>query len=59
MNEPVDDNGTPPVEPRAATLSDRVRSLRLPDRPTAEPGTRAWLPWHCACCSPAAPASSA
>jgi multidrug resistance efflux pump len=29
----------------ALSLSDRVRSLRLPDRPTGRAGGVAWLPW--------------
>jgi HlyD family secretion protein len=31
--------------PRPLSLSDRVRSLRLPDRKVQPPGKTSWLPW--------------
>src|SRR5262245_52588263 len=42
--KPQDDSaeGTPR---RPLSLSDRVRSLRLSNRPAARPARRAWLPW--------------
>src|SRR5437016_196398 len=30
---------------RASSLSDRVRSLRLPDRPAVSTAVLSWLPW--------------
>jgi multidrug resistance efflux pump len=49
MNENHETDGAPPAaadpESRSATLSDRVRSLRLPDQPARQPTARAWLPW--------------
>jgi multidrug resistance efflux pump len=46
---PEQNNGGAPTRTAAAgrppTLSDRVRSLRLPDRTAAEPRRSAWLPW--------------
>src|SRR5437660_420953 len=44
MNDATHHRTRPEVaEPAPASLSDRVRSLRLPDRPAAAPASR--LPW--------------
>jgi multidrug resistance efflux pump len=47
MSDNVETQGTPAAaeaNPRAS-LSDRVRSLRLPDHPSSDGGSRTWLPW--------------
>lgn len=38
-------SGAAETAERPVTLSDRVRSLRLPERAAAPPARRSWLPW--------------
>lgn len=38
-------NGPPAAADRPLSLSDRVRSLRLPERQATSPGIMLWLPW--------------
>jgi len=44
QNSAAQGNG-PPAADRPLSLTDRVRSLRLPERQASAPGVMAWLPW--------------
>src|SRR5262245_29104076 len=44
QNSAAQGNG-PPAADRPLSLTDRVRSLRLPERQASSSGVMAWLPW--------------